>query len=425
MPRPVHRSQARLFLVGLPGLAVILAVAWVGITVQGGGELPAKPYTYVTAAFDDVGTLKERQDVNQNGSRIGEVHAIEYRDSRAIVTLRLDGDRTVYRDARARVGNVSLLGRQYVDLDPGTPAAGPLGDRAIPPNRTSRPGSLDDTLSAFDQRTRAGLRSVLRELGGGLAGHGEDLRDAVRAAPQLLTDTGEISDALASEQADLPALLTAANRLAGRFQDRQQELSSLLDRTTNTVRAITVDDGRPLSETLQALPATLRQARRSLHALDKPLADLGSAMATVRPGARALATAEPDLRGFLREAVHPLRKVPRVARLADPAVRDLTHTFADLRPLAPRAARTVADARVFLRDLSPYAPDMGRLLTEHDLLSAHFPTKRYPVPKHLFALALVMPGPYATSLPDPTTEMVPYPEPGGGAWRDHQTGGGR
>lgn len=417
MPRPVHRAQARTFVIGVVTLAVLGVVAWIGVTVQGGGELPGRSYTYVKAAFNDVGMLKPREEVVQNGVRIGQVDSIKYHAGHAVVTMRLEGERPVYRDARARVMNKSVVGGKQLYLDPGTPTAGRLGSRTIPVSRTGDSAVLDDVLSVFDKRTRKALRSSLLELGGGLAGHGHDLRDAVRAAPGMLADVGNVSGALASPEADLSSLLAAANRLAGRFARQQQQLTALIEQTDTTFRAINVDGRKPLNDTVQALPATLQQARAGLRSLNTPLANVQSAMTTMRPGGQALGAATDDLRGFLRESVQPLGKVAGVSQQASPAVEDLTYTIADARPLVPRLSRTVADARVLLSGLSPYAADIGRLFSEHDLLSGKFAPDR-----HYFSAMLAMPGLYNVSLDDPTADTVPYPEPGT-AWEDHEGGG--
>lgn len=420
MPLPVHRDQARKFVIGVVTIAILGVVAYVGILVQGGGELPGKSYTYVTAKFHDVGMLRPQQDVELGGVRIGQVDSVAYRNGHAVVTMRLDGEQAVYRDARARVTNESLLGRETVMLDLGTPASGPLGARPIPLSRTRDSAVLDDALSVFDVRTRKALSSSLIELGSGLGGHSDDLRDAVQAAPALLDNVGEITGALASERADLPSLLTSANRLMARFEGRQREVTSLIEQMDATFRAINVDRAKPLSDTVESLPATLRQARQGLQTLNAPLDDARAAVTIVRPGGQALGHSTSDLRGLLREGVGPLRKVTRVSRAANPAVEDLTHTVVDASPLVPRVSRTVGDASVLLHDLAPYATDIGRFFSEHDLLSGQFAPD-----KHYFSAMLVMPGLYTASLDDPTAETIPYPEPGGGAWRDNPAGGGQ
>ncbi len=419
MAELVHRDDARKFVVGTLTLAVIAVIAWVGVTVQGGGELPGKDYTYVKAAFHDVGMLKPEQDVSQSGVRIGKVDDIEYSDGRAIVTMRLDGARVVYRNAAAEVINESALGRKQVSLDPGSPSAGRLGGQTIAASRTTDSSTLDDVFSVFDGRTRKAVQTSLRELGTGLAGHSADLHNLLQSSPALLDNVGRISRALSAPEADLPALLESADRLAGRFENRQQELGSLLRQMDHTLRAVNVQDGAPLGYTIQAMPATLRQAREGLQAMDRPLSDTTTALATMRAGTRATGHAAENLRGFLRESVVPLAKVRGVSQQAKPAVGSLTRTFADARSLAPRVARTLAAANVLLQDLAPFAPDVGRFFSEHDLLSGQFAPG-----KHYFSAMLVKPGAYTASARDPMADTRPYPQPGGGAWRDNSGSGG-
>lgn len=419
MQNRVKKTDARRFVIGVGALTIGGLVAYLGVTVQGGGELPLKSYTYVTAAFNDVGTLKRGLDVTDNGVRIGTVRKVEFVDGQAVVTMRLDGEPDIYSNARASIRNESALGRKQVGLDPGTETAPLLGDKTIPATQTTSSSSLDDVFETFDPKTRESLQGALSELGGGLAGHGPDLNAALHRSPEILDALGTVSTALSSDRANLPEMLENTNRLAGRLDDRSAELTTLLVQIDDTLSAVAVDDGRPLRASVKALPRTLRETRTGLADLDEPLADLEASMTRLRPGAKALATSEPDLRGFLRESVKPLNNVPDVAKKATPAVGDLTNIMADARPLAPQLVAALDDAAVLLRGLAPYATDAGRFFSEHDLLSGELAPG-----KNFFSAMLVLPGLRNLSLPDPLADTVPYPTPGGGAWRDNPVTGG-
>jgi len=412
MAKRVHRRDVRRFGIGVVALTVIGLVAGIGVSMQTGGGLPARKYTYVDVEFEDVGWLSSRAQVAENGVRIGQVESIALGTGQvAIVTLRLEGDRTVYQNATASISNASVLGKRRILLNPGTADAGALGDRPISTAQTQDSKSLDDIYAGLDRRTRNALASSVRELGVGLAGHSEDLHGFLRSSAGSVSNLGEISATLTSPQADLRTLLATANRLTGRFSTRESELTDLLEQTDSTLRAITVDDEKPLRDTLHALPASLREARRGLNSLNGPLADLRIALATLEPGGRALGQSADDLRGILREAVSPLDKVPSVGESADRAVGDLTSTVADARPLVSRLARGLTWASLLLHDLAPYASDIGRWASEHDVLSG-----RVRPGEHYLSLTPILPGPYALSLPDPTVDRDPYPAPGGGAW---------
>lgn len=357
MAKAVTKRYARSFLIGVVVVALIAAVVYVA-TIAGSG-VPGASSTTVRAAFAEVGTLSVGDDVRQNSKRIGRVDGVELSADRAIVTMRITGDYEVYRDARAAIAEQSALGQKFVELLPGSEAAGRLGNRTIAASRTAGPADLDEVLNVFDERTRNATSSTLREVGTGLAGRSRDLHDLLSNAPSLLADLGEVSSAAADSRTDLPALLRSADRLAGRFAGRQKELSTLLDSADQSMRALAVDNGAPLRSTLGKLPDTVRSTEKALDALDRPLTDTATALSELQPGADALAESTPDIRGVLREGVDPLRKVPGVAGKALPAVRDLTGTVADARPLAPKVTAALSDAETPLQVLMPYSREIG------------------------------------------------------------------
>lgn len=335
-----------------------------------------------------------------------------------MVTLRIDGEFPVYADASAVIEDESALGRKYLNLDPGTPAAGLLGDRAIGADRTTDSVALDDLFNIFDEPTRDGLSTGLVELGGGAIGHGKDLRDLISSSPELLPDLGTVSAAVSSPDAQLPELLRSVNTLAGRFDGRQQQLSALLGEADATFRALTVDEAAPLAETLHAVAPALRAARPALDGLEQPLDHVRSTLATMRSGAQALGESADDLRGALRAGVEPLSQVPGVSDEAKPAVDDLTATFADLRPVVDPLDKALDKGDDLLDGLSPYATDVGRFFHQLEnpdgLLSGSFAPGQ-----HYFQVITAFPlTPIHGSGPDPFVKTDPYPEPGGGAFEN-------
>lgn len=371
MATKTTRVQARSFLVGI---GVLLAAGLVGYLMFTANQdaLPFDTKTTVRAAFANVGQLNPGADVRQNSMRIGRVAEIEVVGGEAVVTMQLDGSPALYADATAELWDQSALGQKFVELRPGTPAAGPLDDRVIPPVQTDSAHDLADLLDTFDEPTRQALSSSLRELGGGAGGQGAALAAFLDAAPEILDDLGRTSEALASPEADLPALLSASQRLASRFDGRQEQLASLLRQTDTTVRAFNAEDGRALSDTLDKAPGTLRAVNQTLDTIDRPLSDLRDAMTTLEPGAKALGAATADLRGVLTEGVGPVRRVPGVAQVASPAVDALNGAFTSLQPVMPRLVQGLDSAEEPIKVLAPYACDIGtmsydlsNLLTNH------------------------------------------------------------
>ncbi|MBW0113744.1 MlaD family protein [Pseudonocardia abyssalis] len=407
-------GDTRALLVGVVVLAFFAVSLYSGINAHKG--LPGADRTLVTAMFEDTGGLRPGDDVRIARARAGRVDDVQLVDGRSAVTLGFDGDRDIYRNATASVDSRSALGQRIVNVDPGTPDAGELGSDAIPVSQTVSSENLDSLFSLFDEPTRAAMASTLRETGGGLAGHGGDLQDILTTAPDLLPDLGTVSRALAEDEGrDLTAMLAAADRLSARFEGRQDQLASLTGQLATTLSAIDADGGEPLAQALDRAPATLREAREAMVALQPPLSDLDVAMADLRPGAEGLGASTPDLRGVLVESVPPLDRLPDVAEQAVPAVEALTTTMVDARPFAPRAAEALASANPFLTTLAPYAPDIGLFFTNWaDALSRGDDGPGDPDSRHLRVTLI----PHTESvtgqagIEDPFVARNPYPAPG-------------
>lgn len=359
-------SRTASALIGL--VVVVLFVASVVFAFRAQYGLPGAATTVVKAAFDEVGSLRVGDDVRIASSRVGSVDAIRYVDGRAVVTMKLDGERPVYRNSNATAASVgarSALGQKFVDLDPGSEDAGPLGpDEVVAQRVTEGAQEVSDLFNVFDPPTRAALGSTLREVGGGFAGHSQDLRDAFSTAPQVLPDLGTVSRSLTADGGDdLVGLLESADTLASRFAGREQQISSMLTNLSATLDGVAADGAKPFEQTLRKAPDTLVAARAALEELSPTLADTRTAVTDLRPGAESLGQATPDVRGFLRDAVSPLGKVPGVADRANPAVEQLTGLMSDARPLTPRLQQTLRDASPLLASVAPYSPEISQFFT--------------------------------------------------------------
>jgi len=348
------------FLVGVVLLVLFGAAVFFGLNATHG--MPLVERKEVKVGFADLSGLNVGDDVRISSTRVGYVDAIELEDDHAVAVLKLDDpDTKLYENARAaRVSDRSGLGQKFVNLDPGSPDTGPLRDGStIPAEQTVRTEDVNQFLDVFDRRTRKGASTSLRNLGGGLVGHGEDLRSLAHTSPRLLEDTGEVSKSLAVDDGvPLAGMLASADRLSARMAERSGELAALTEQMGTTVDAFGADGGERLDESLARAPRTLGTARTALASLDAPLEDTAVAMRRLRPGARALGQATPDLRGLLREGVRPLRKVPPVSKEAVPGVTSLATLVDDARPLSRQLVGTGRSAAPFAGVLGDYSNDI-------------------------------------------------------------------
>src|SRR3546814_3327491 len=104
--------------------------------------LPFERTTEAKLAFTNAGTLRAGDSVKQNSVRIGRVKEVEYVDGNAVATIAIDPGITVYNDARAFIADESSLAKRFIELHPGTEAAGELGGSVLPTDRTIRATDL-------------------------------------------------------------------------------------------------------------------------------------------------------------------------------------------------------------------------------------------------------------------------------------------
>jgi len=388
---------------GLFGAAVVF-----GLNSTHG--MPLVERRVVEVAFEDVSGLNTGDDVRIAGSRVGYVDEIKLEDGEAVVVLKLDDpDTELYRNAHAaKVTDRSGLGQKFVALDPGDSSTGALRtDTLIPSRQTVKAEDISQLLDVFDERTRASASVQLRNLGGGMVGHGQDLHAFARTAKRILQDSGTLSEALASDGgAALEDLLLAADLLSGRMATRHQDLAALVDEFATTVDAFAVDSGDQVRRTLDLAPETLEAASTALRLLDAPLADTSVAMRDLRPGARALALSVPDLRGLLREAVVPLERAPAVNEEAEPGVEGLGHLVEDARPLVAQLVDTGTSASPLMNVLGDYAFDIANFYTD-----AAGALSRGDSAGHWLRI-LLLPGAESAGLPG-SVQRDPYPGPRG------------
>ena len=119
--------------VGLFLVVGILCLGYLSIRLGklelvGGDDVP------VTAEFSTVAGLKQGANVEIAGVEIGKVDAIDIRDYKAVVRMRVRRELRLQEDTIASVRTRGLIGDKYINLSPGA------SDRLIAPGgRSGRP----------------------------------------------------------------------------------------------------------------------------------------------------------------------------------------------------------------------------------------------------------------------------------------------
>ena len=120
----------------------ILLFLWLNF----GGSVPLQPEGYrVTVAFPEATQLAQEAEVRISGVPVGRVKKQEPNEQTGLTDTELEIDARyapIPKDTRAILRQKTLLGETYVELSPGTPAAGRLRRR----RRAARAGQVAETV---------------------------------------------------------------------------------------------------------------------------------------------------------------------------------------------------------------------------------------------------------------------------------------
>jgi len=315
--------------------------------------LTMRPGDTITAEFSSrykvAGVVSK---VEVAGVKVGQITRVRPLDGGgAAVDMKLDkGTLDALGSApRAAIRPATFLGgpgmSMYIELTPGGDP-GRFDDDRIPKERTQVPVEFDRVNEVLQDSARHGLQTTVAGLDAALANGGKEALGAVLAdAPPALAPTGRVFDAFGgTEEGDLHRLVVQLSRAAAVLTATDGEIESVVDDLATL--ASTLGDRAPeLERSMATMPATLREARAGLAALDGTLTRLQA----TAPGARASVARLTEL----------LRKLPPVLRKATPLLADLRPLAADLKPALDDLAPTAGLLRQLLGDLED--PVLGRL----------------------------------------------------------------
>lgn len=324
-----HRPRpARAGLAAFAVLAVLLVVAFGGWRPWAGGG------PIVRAQFATADQLVDgRTPVRIAGVKVGTVDRIQRSvDGRgSVVVMRIDDDRVrLGRDAAAHIRlRTVLAGTRYVDLDPGSPSAAPLGDTVIPMSRTSSQVDWDDVNQIFAPDVRSGQRRLLHGMRLGLTDPKATGRTIDALGPALSVVGRGLDAARGERPGDLQRLVAATGRTLDAVS-RDRGALELLVRSGAHALGVTDDHRRALGEAVARTPAALAATDVTMRRLDRTLARLDPLARDLRPGARMLA---PTAR-----RLHPaLDATDRLLRAAGPVLRDLPPALRNLAAMSRQA----------------------------------------------------------------------------------------
>ena len=237
----------------------------------------------VTVRFEAVENLVPNSQVLLDDVVVGTVTAIRVDDWHAVADLRLLDSVPISDRARFTIGQKTLLGAQYVDIDspPVDAAASPVGllgdGDEVPLSRTGQAPGTEQVL--------AGVALLLNN--GGLS--------------QISTITSELTTALDERQLDARDLVTRSNELLTVLDDTKGEIINTLESLESLSRGLAddreviaraIDEGRASTRAVGVIQASQEAILANLDSLGPILSQLGKT-ATRLPEALKIAITVP------------------------------------------------------------------------------------------------------------------------------------
>ncbi len=331
----------------------------------------------------DSGQLVKGDEVRVGGRPVGAVEAVELSgDGRARVTFSVREPVAPLRSGtRVTVRAASLTGvaNRYLALAPGPATGSELPEGATLASSDVTPlVELDELLAAFDPQTRDGLRSAIRGLDRQLDGRGREAGVAAENLDPALQAVRGLAQDVTADGADLQRFVRSSATLVRAVAERRDELSGSVQGAADALGAVAGED-RALGRALAAAPGALRSTttglaglRRALPDLerlvtesDRAATDLTPFLADLRPTVTASRPVLASLRGAIAgpgsadDLTDLLRRAPRLAATARPALRATSAALADGLDL-------VTFARPYAPDLTGVLRDLGQSTAAYD-----------------------------------------------------------
>jgi len=262
------------------GLVAAFAAMVLAVIVIQRISAPASYLMRIPAA--DASGIFPGSDVTIAGANAGTVRSVSLApDGDAVITAVINqAFAPVHTDATAQLRPKSLLGEMYVAIDPGRSGPALPSGATLPRLQVNRSTDLQQVFNTLDQPTRAKLQTLIDELGGGLAGRGDQLNQSIPSGQRDVADLAQISSTLNARNSELQAVIASLNTVTTELarSDRRASLGLLIQST------------RDLMGNLQRQRA---QLQRAVVSADYALGNLSQGLQGTAPALNGIAATLP------------------------------------------------------------------------------------------------------------------------------------
>jgi phospholipid/cholesterol/gamma-HCH transport system substrate-binding protein len=355
--------------VRLIAVTAALAVAAIVLVIFGTGAGDDHDGDYkVRAIFNNAFTVIPGEDVKISGVKVGKISSLDVTpDNKAAVVLDITepGFKDFRKDATCTIRPQSLIGERFVECTPTQPRAegdaqAPAleqikdgdgkGEYLLPSTQTIKPVDIDLVGNIMRLPYRQRLSIIINELGTGLAGNGQELRQAIRQANPALQETDKVLAILAEQNQTLADLAKNGDEVLRPLARDKAKVADFIDKADQTATA-SAERRSDIEANLQKFPSLLRQLKPTMQRL-------GGLADQMTPVLRDLNTAAPDINAFIKqlgpfsEAGTPaLTSLGDAADVGDQALIKSKPIVTDLGDFATQARPLVGNLDALLTSL--------------------------------------------------------------------------
>jgi len=278
---------------GLGRLMIAAVIAVLLLTVVLSQRLLAPTSYLVRIPTADASGIFAGSDVTIAGVNAGTVRSVSLApNGDAVITAALDpAFAPMHTSASAQLRPKSLLGEMYVSLDPGTSGPTLASGATLSRLQVNRSTDLQQVFNTFDQPTRSKLQTLVDELGGGVAGRGDQLNQSIPAGSHDIADLSKITSTLNARSAELQSVLGTLNTVTTELarSDRRKQLGLLIQSTQQLMANLRGQQAQ-LQRAVVTADSALGNLRQGLRGTAPALGTIAATLpATVSAGNRLLA----------------------------------------------------------------------------------------------------------------------------------------
>lgn len=342
------------------------------ILINQSPNLPwAEKYTF-SALFDKAPGVSPSalQEVRIAGVQVGRITEAKPVDGLAKLTMSIEPDLKVYRDARVVLTTKSPLNVMYVTLDPGSPSAGELPENGtLPLTQGRRATQPYEVLDNLDAKTRAGLTSLLNETDVVFAQAGQDLPASLDATGDAMTAFRPVLDQLATRREHIASLVHSMSIISKTVGEDDERLSVLTDSAHQTLQTLAARDEK-LTKALDRLPGFTKDLNGAMDTVDDLTEQLDPTLKDLDKASDDLPDAVESLTGSVDAIHHFVDGATPVVDRAGPVLTDLRPFSGDARTATAQldsAGDNIPKAVSEIVSWQPADRELGRLPWLDDL----------------------------------------------------------